>query len=181
MKYSIFPIIIVLFSISFIFHACQSDKPAEERQESNNNLKEVVKEEKSVSTVAPPSIDSTSIDSIVPITKVERPILLPPSIKFETPVYQFDTITSGDIISYEFKFSNEGERPLEITKVNASCGCTTPGWPFLPFTKGETGSIKARFNSSGKKGKQESTITVISNAKNAEVKLKLVGYVKELE
>ena len=173
---------LLALSFTFFLQACQSDQPTAETPKHDSIWDEVLNEDKRNRVpIGPPQIDSALIDTTAPVSKAEKPKIKPPYIKFETPTYRFDTINSGDIVNYEFKFSNSGDRPLEITKVNASCGCTTPSWPFLPFSKGESGSIKARFDSKGKSGKQETTITVNSNAENGEVKLKMLGFVKAAE
>ena len=179
MKATVFQFLMMGIFISMFLQACNNSAPIQEEPS-----KETAVAEENVAPQTPPPpppIDTVEIDTVKPVSKVERPNKKPPYIQFNTPTYRFDTIKAGDIVNYEFKFKNTGERPLEITNVKASCGCTTPSWPFLLFAQGEEGSIKARFDSKGKKGKQESTITVYSNAENQEIKLKMVGYVKEGE
>ncbi|MFZ9451806.1 MAG: DUF1573 domain-containing protein, partial [Bacteroidia bacterium] len=44
-----------------------------------------------------------------------------------------------------------------------SCGCTVPEYPKDPIPPGESGIIKVTFNSEQKQGKQEKTITVVTN------------------
>ena len=41
-----------------------------------------------------------------------------------------------------FEFTNTGGKPLEIAKVEATCGCTAASYPFLLISKGEKSSIK---------------------------------------
>jgi len=126
-----------------------------------------------------PQPDSIAADTSRPVGKVEKPDMKAPAIKFETQVYNFDSIKAGEVLNFDFKFTNVGERPLEIAKVNGSCGCTVGSWPFLLIAKGESGVIKARFDSKGKKGKQENTLTVYSNAELPEMILTIKGFVRE--
>ena len=82
-------------------------------------------------------------------------------------IYSFGTATEGEKISYNFRFKNSGDKPLIVTNAHASCGCTVPEKPEKPVMPGETSFIKVVFNSQGKAGHNEKTITVISNANPA--------------
>ncbi|MGA0558870.1 DUF1573 domain-containing protein [Larkinella sp. VNQ87] len=95
-----------------------------------------------------------------------------PKIVFaDTGVYDFGDITEGDTVSRQFKFKNEGEFPLIINNIQASCGCTTPEWPKKPIAPGEEGTIKVLFNSQGKRGVQNKTVTVYANTDPAYTEL----------
>ena len=79
--------------------------------------------------------------------------------------------TSNDV---EFKFTNTGKRDLIIRHIKASCGCTAiqQGIMGQGIKPGETGSIKAVFNSGGYKGRTTKAIYVYTNdPKNSEVVL----------
>ncbi len=75
----------------------------------------------------------------------------------------FGKITEGKILDVTFRFKNIGNKPLVISNVSASCGCTIPEIPKKPFAPGETGVIKASFNSSGKQGTQSKQVNVFAN------------------
>ena len=85
----------------------------------------------------------------------------------EKQVYDFGTITEGDTVEHNFAFTNSGEFPLIINNITASCGCTTPEWPRDPIAPGQESSIKVRFNSKGKMGVQNKTITIFANTEPA--------------
>jgi len=92
-----------------------------------------------------------------------------PVITFEKKTHDFGDIAQGDKVEETFKFTNTGTEPLIITNVQVTCGCTTPkGWPRDPVAPGGKGEITVAFNSTGKIGKQNKTVTVISNASNAD-------------
>ena len=64
---------------------------------------------------------------------------------FREKVYDFGEIAeSKGNADHEFVFTNSSGRPVKILNVNASCGCTTPGWTKEPILPGKTGFIKAR-------------------------------------
>ncbi len=102
-----------------------------------------------------------------------------PGIVFEKREIPFDTITEGDKLDFQFKFTNTGNAPLEITNAKATCGCTRPSFPFLPIEPGESGFIGVSYDSRTKLGEQIPEIEVFSNAAEYPTKLFLVGFVKE--
>jgi len=75
----------------------------------------------------------------------------------------FGKITEGKNLEVSFRFKNIGDKPLVISNVSASCGCTVPETPKKPYAPGETGVIKASFNSSGKVGSQSKQVNVFAN------------------
>jgi hypothetical protein len=86
------------------------------------------------------------------------------NLVFETSSHSFGNIIEGQIATYEFKFTNTGTEPLELTNVRASCGCTTPKWPRELIQPGQTSVVRAEYNSSGRPGTFSKNIFVTSNA-----------------
>lgn len=104
-----------------------------------------------------------------------------PKIAFEKMIHDYGTIEKGGDGNCEFTFTNEGNEPLILTNVKASCGCTTPSWTQKPVMPGKTGTIKVRYNTANVGGFTK-TITVTSNAvDNPRVVLKIKGNVKKPE
>jgi hypothetical protein len=101
-----------------------------------------------------------------------------PEFKFEVEEYNFGTIKQGESVNYDFNFTNTGKEPLIITEAHGSCGCTVPQWPKEPIAKGAKGTIKVTFNSTGKMGMQDKTVTISSNAKEGSKVLHLKGNVE---
>jgi hypothetical protein len=97
-----------------------------------------------------------------------------PKIVFEESVHNFGDINQGDVVSHTFKFTNEGTEPLVLSNVLTSCGCTAPNWSRDPIPPGEEGEITVRFNSRGKIGRQNKTITIVSNALKAQERIRIV-------
>jgi hypothetical protein len=76
----------------------------------------------------------------------------------------FGSIKQGEILDVSFRFKNTGSKPLIISNVSASCGCTVPEVPKKPYAPGETGVIKASFDSNkGQVGHNSKQVTVFSN------------------
>ena len=87
-----------------------------------------------------------------------------PRIEVDADVYNFTEITQGESVSAEFVLKNTGDAPLLIRSAKGSCGCTVPQWPKEPISEGEKVIIKVTFNSAGKEGKQNKTVTLVTNA-----------------
>ena len=86
-----------------------------------------------------------------------------PIMEFDQPVVYLGRVTQGDSARYTFHFKNKGNMPLKIMSVNASCGCTTPKWSQDLIQPGKKGFIKVTFNSAGKEGKVQKTVTAYCN------------------
>lgn len=87
-----------------------------------------------------------------------------PQIEFQESNHNFGEVVEGDQAVHEFTFTNSGDQPLVISRVSASCGCTTPFWTKEPVMPGKTGVIKASYNSQGRPGNFRKSITIVSNA-----------------
>lgn len=98
-----------------------------------------------------------------------------PVIKFDRETHDFGKIKSGDVVKYDFKFTNTGKSPLIITNATATCGCTKPDYPKTPVAPGENGVIHVEFNSTGKMGLQDKQITITANTNPAESRVHLIG------
>jgi hypothetical protein len=90
-------------------------------------------------------------------------------ITFEKKSHDFGDIVQGDKAEHTYYFTNTGTEPLIITNVQVQCGCTLPkSWSRDPIPPGAKGEITVAFNSAGREGRQNKTVTVISNAINPE-------------
>ena len=75
----------------------------------------------------------------------------------------FGKIKDGENLDVVFRFKNTGTKPLVISRVWAQCGCTVAETPQKPYAPGETGEIKASFNSSGKVGANSKDVYMMAN------------------
>ena len=87
-----------------------------------------------------------------------------PAVTFETEEHDFGRIIQGEVVTYAFKFTNTGKSELLIASVSTSCGCTISKFSREPIKPGEQGTIQVTFDSEGRKGFQNKTVTVLSNA-----------------
>lgn len=86
-----------------------------------------------------------------------------PQMKFESLEHDFGTISQGERVSTQFKFKNTGGTDLVISDAVGSCGCTVPDYPKKAIAPGAEDVIKVEFNSEGKQGKQQKTVTLTTN------------------
>lgn len=101
-----------------------------------------------------------------------------PAIRFDISEFDFGKVDeNGGNITHRFNFTNTGQSPLVINNVNVTCGCTTSGWSKEPIAPGGKGYIDANFNPKGRPGKFTRSYTVLSNAENNQLVLKLTGEV----
>jgi hypothetical protein len=104
-----------------------------------------------------------------------------PDMRFENTLHDFGTMNSGDKARFSFAFTNTGKSDLIIGDARGSCGCTVPNFPTEPIAPGDTGSIQVIFNSRGKSGMQNKSITVLTNCEPATKVLTIKANVKPTE
>lgn len=99
-----------------------------------------------------------------------------PIFVFENLNYDFGQISQGEKVTYTYRFKNTGKSDLIIAKVEGSCGCTVmKGWPKHPIKPGGNGKIDVIFDSAGRRGKQNKSISVVANTIPSTTVLKLEG------
>lgn len=86
-----------------------------------------------------------------------------PVIKYDNNTFNFGEIKQGEKVEHLFTLTNMGQSDLIIRKVKASCGCTAVSPVDNIIKPGQNTTMKVVFNSAGKVGQQNKTITVISN------------------
>lgn len=100
------------------------------------------------------------------------------SVAFDKTIHDFGYIEeNGGRVSCEFILTNNTEAPIVISKVTASCGCTTPNWTREPIEPGATGKITAAYNPKGRPGGFSKTVTVHTSASNKPYMLRIKGTV----
>ena len=99
----------------------------------------------------------------------------PAEFKFEKETHDFGKIPLTKPVSVEFKFTNIGDMPLIITKVETTCGCTVPTYTKTPLKKGESGVISVTYTPAGSPLPFSKSITVTSNAKTTTKVLYIKG------
>jgi hypothetical protein len=103
------------------------------------------------------------------------------TLQFSELEHDFGALKQGDVVTHTFEFENTGNSPLLINSAIGSCGCTVPTYPKEPIAPGAKGKIEVQFNSAGKEGLQNKTVTVSANTNPAATVLKISSNVSKLE
>jgi len=122
----------------------------------------------------------TTNSAVTPVNAQATEVADPSTLgQFEFPQmeYDFGTIAEGEVVEQSFNFTNNGQAPLVISNITASCGCTSPDWTKTPVKPGETGFVKVVFNSTAKSGAQAPTVTIQANTNPTVTRLRLKGTV----
>lgn len=98
--------------------------------------------------------------------------------KFNRKDYLFGEVKAGALITYSFKFVNEGRSPLIIRDIYTSCGCTVTSYDHTPVAVGKEGKIKVVFNTDGKSGIQRKIVTITANTVPRLSQVAMAGIVK---
>jgi hypothetical protein len=94
-------------------------------------------------------------------------------MEFDNIAFNFGNLYQGEKAEHIFYFKNIGSAPLIINNVLTTCGCTAPEWPKDPIQPGAEGQVKVSFDSSSKIGRQNKVITIRSNAKSGDFRLRI--------
>lgn len=97
--------------------------------------------------------------------------------KFEQETIDYGKVIKGSEKSRVFKFTNIGNEPLIIERIQSSCGCTVPEKPEEPILPGEKGEIKVSYDTN-RIGGFSKMISIYSNAKNPRKVIKIKGFVE---
>lgn len=89
----------------------------------------------------------------------------------------FGEIKVGTTKTMNVIFTNTGDKPLIISSIYTSCGCTEVDYPKEPFLPGKSGTIKISYNATEGEGFFSKNITVYTNAKNKTEDIKIEGVV----
>ncbi len=84
------------------------------------------------------------------------------SMKIDKEIHDFGKVAEGVENHCTFTVTNTGDKPLILSDVKASCGCTTPSKPEGPIAPGKSDKIEVGFKPNGK-GVSEKTITITAN------------------
>lgn len=99
-------------------------------------------------------------------------------VLFKERMFDFGEIReTGGPAEHDFVFTNNSGRPLKIISVQASCGCTTPGWTKEAVAPGKNGFVKASFDPKGRPGYFNKSLTVTTDYDGVPVVLQIKGQV----
>lgn len=89
------------------------------------------------------------------------------------------TLSDKEAIAH-YKYKNTGDKPVKISSVRASCGCTTAALAKDVVAPNETGEITATFTIGNRIGVQKKTITVVTDDQPEPTLLTLTATIPQL-
>lgn len=172
-----FPFLLLAALFLVGFSACQADKKGES-DGADGAANVAIAADKGPAEITPPADQTTAR----PEWQEKADALPKTTVEFDNQEFNYGSVTAGEVVSHKFTFKNTGDQPLTLTRVKASCGCTTPSYSQEPIAPGENGYIDVKFDSSGKSGRQNKSVTVTGNfADNITQVLRISGEVAKAE
>jgi hypothetical protein len=93
----------------------------------------------------------------------DHPPARQPRLVCPEPTFDFGVREPAHTVEHEFILRNEGDAPLQITKVKPTCGCTVADWTKKLLRPGEEARLKCRLKLTGYRGPQKKSIRIHSN------------------
>jgi len=92
-----------------------------------------------------------------------KPTSPDPVVWVDSDKHDWGTITGAETVDHVFAVRNMGGAPLNITRVQTSCGCTAAVLDHQYLKPGEETRLKVTFDPRGRHGAQTRTVWIHSN------------------
>lgn len=102
--------------------------------------------------------------------------LAQPKATFDKKVHEFGVVLWKHPATATFTIKNDGDKPLVISNVTTSCGCTVADWTKTPIAPGATGTVSSTFDAKAL-GHFYKDIGVYCNAADRPIYLMIQGEV----
>ena len=102
--------------------------------------------------------------------------LAQPQATFDKKIHEFGVVLWKHPATATFTIKNDGDKPLVISNVTTSCGCTVADWTKTPIAPGATGTVSSTFDAKAL-GHFYKDIGVYCNAADRPIYLMIQGEV----
>ncbi|EJX04551.1 secreted protein containing DUF1573 [gut metagenome] len=99
-----------------------------------------------------------------------------PKAAFDKTTHEFGMILWKNPATATFKVKNDGDKPLVISNVTSSCGCTAVEWTQSPIAPGETGYVSSTYDAKTI-GRFQKSVGIYCNAATRPIYLVVKGEV----
>lgn len=99
-----------------------------------------------------------------------------PRAEFDKKIHDFGAVLWKNPVTATFQIKNNGNKPLVISNVTTSCGCTDAQWTQTPIAPGATGTVTSTFDAMAL-GHFQKSVGVYCNAESYPIYLTLRGKV----
>ncbi|MBR4087918.1 MAG: DUF1573 domain-containing protein [Bacteroidales bacterium] len=104
------------------------------------------------------------------------------AIEFTKRVHNFGKISVNEGAKHcSFEFRNISDKPVVISNILSSCGCTTPKWPKKPIMPGEGGKVEVTYLNDQGPYPFDKALTVYTSASTKPIILRITGLAYENE
>jgi len=90
-------------------------------------------------------------------------------------MFDFGQVKQGEIVKAKFEITNTGDLPLNIVRVEPSCGCTVADFTKEPILPGEKGWVNAQVNTDRFEGEIRKSLNVMANTSPTSTTLIIKG------
>ena len=105
-----------------------------------------------------------------------------PALRFDTLTWDFGTVAeAGGRVTHRFGFANRSGRPVVVTDVVATCGCTVPVYSKRPVLPGERSEIAVTFDPMNRPGRFDKVVSVFTSESGDPIRLRITGRVTPRE
>ena len=109
-----------------------------------------------------------------------KPTSPDPVVWVDSDKHDWGTVTGAETVEHVFAVRNTGGAPLNITRVQTSCGCTAAVLDHQYLKSGEETRLKVTFDPRGRHGQQTRTVWIHSNdPKNPQKQLVISANIAE--
>ena len=141
--------VFALCCVCLVQFGCQEQAKAEAKAEDNAENKLVSK--------------TKAVDEVKPKTEPEIK-QSGPRLTFEKVIHDFGDVSPGTRHTYNFKFTNTGDKVLKINrKIKSSCRCTVPKLAKYDYLPGESGVIGVKYHAGTAQRIESRRLTINSN------------------
>jgi hypothetical protein len=111
---------------------------------------------------------------------LENPVLEGSHLTPEPKEHDFGIVTQKRSMEHVFLLRNTGSAPLEITSVEASCGCTSTLLSDEVLQPGQAAELKVGFQSGSMEGPFRKKVTIFTNDEDSSIEIYIKGSVQPL-
>ncbi len=98
-------------------------------------------------------------------------------MSFDRVLHDFGSINNGERQETTFTYTNTGDKPLIVTDIKSTCGCTVPkNWNKSPLAPGESSTFTVNFDGKGA-NKVSKTINVFANTPKTKESVRITAFI----
>jgi hypothetical protein len=88
------------------------------------------------------------------------------SLYFQDKIIKFEKVEEGELLEFEFPFTNKGNESVVFLDYKTTCTCTRTIFPKEPIQPNAAGKIIVIFNTNNKIGYQQREVEIITSKGN---------------